>query len=224
MVRYQLALLLRSQRWLPPLLLYAALLAVGVQPGQPLLDGFGYAAAMLLPVAAWTARVCVTGEPEAARHCAAAAAGPRRAHLGALLAALAASLVLGLAGTLYAALSGEPHSTGGAVAVPPLASAGAGLSATVTCALTGTAVGALCARPLVRGTGRAVPALLAGVLLALVNPASPANAAVRALTAGSREGTVPAPWLPLALSALLAAAACAVTAWLAPRRDPTSAG
>ncbi len=37
LLRYQTALLLRSQRWLPPFLLYAVFLAVGVQGGQPVL-------------------------------------------------------------------------------------------------------------------------------------------------------------------------------------------
>ncbi|OSC46386.1 ABC transporter, partial [Streptomyces sp. 4F] len=43
--RYQAALLLRSQRWLPPVVLYAAVLAVGVQGGQPVLDSLGWTAA-----------------------------------------------------------------------------------------------------------------------------------------------------------------------------------
>ncbi|WJV45541.1 hypothetical protein [Streptomyces flavofungini] len=38
LLRYQTALLLRSQRWLAPVVLYAAFLAVGVQGGQPVLD------------------------------------------------------------------------------------------------------------------------------------------------------------------------------------------
>ncbi|MEW2554575.1 hypothetical protein AB0957_22925, partial [Streptomyces zhihengii] len=73
---YQELLLLRSQRWLPPVLLYAAFLAVGVQAGGPVLDALGWAAAGLLPATAWLVRVCATQEPAAARHVTAAAAGP----------------------------------------------------------------------------------------------------------------------------------------------------
>ncbi|MYX58889.1 ABC transporter, partial [Streptomyces sp. SID8382] len=60
LLRYQAALLVRSHRWLPPLLLYGAFLGIGVQTGQPILDSLGYAAAALLPVAAWLVRVGVT--------------------------------------------------------------------------------------------------------------------------------------------------------------------
>ncbi|NEB80165.1 ABC transporter, partial [Streptomyces sp. SID14478] len=66
---YQSALLLRSQRWVAPLVLYAVFLAVGVQTGQPVLDSLGYAAAALLPVGAWLVRICVANEPPAARSC-----------------------------------------------------------------------------------------------------------------------------------------------------------
>ncbi|MER6043732.1 ABC transporter, partial [Streptomyces sp. NPDC001856] len=91
LLRYRAALLVRSQRWLPPFLLYAVFLGVGVQSGQPVLDSLGYAAAALLPVAAWLVRICVTDEPPAARTVVAAAAGPARAHLAAVLVALTAA-------------------------------------------------------------------------------------------------------------------------------------
>ncbi len=95
LLHYQLALLARSQRWLAPVILYAVFLAVGVQGGQPILDSLAYAAAALLPVAAWLVRICVSNEPPAARTCSAAAAGPARAHLAALLAAFLAAAALG---------------------------------------------------------------------------------------------------------------------------------
>ncbi|MBW5484945.1 ABC transporter, partial [Streptomyces bambusae] len=88
LLRYQAALLLRSQRWLAPVLLYAAVLAVGVRPGDPVADSLGLAAGGLLPVTAWLVRLCLTGEPDAARHCTAAAAGPVRVHAAALLTGL----------------------------------------------------------------------------------------------------------------------------------------
>jgi hypothetical protein len=97
LTRYQAALLLRSHRWLPPLLLYVILLAVGVQTGQPILDSLGFAAAALLPVSAWLVRVCVTAEPAAARACAGAAAGSARVHLASVLTALLAASLLATA-------------------------------------------------------------------------------------------------------------------------------
>ncbi|MCT2590852.1 ABC transporter [Streptomyces sp. N2-109] len=218
LVRYQLALLLRSQRWLPPLLLYAVLVAVGVQQGQPLLDSLGYAAAVLLPVTAWLVRICVTGEPEAARHCAAAAAGPGRTHLSSLLAALVAATVLGCAGTLVVTMISDPHTGDGRTAVPLPLAAAAGLLTALTCALFGTAVGALCNRPFLRSPGWAISAMLPTVLLVLVVGVSPANAAVRGLVTASHDGEVPVPWLPFTAAVLAAALAAGAACLLVPRR------
>ncbi|RSN50968.1 ABC transporter [Streptomyces sp. WAC 04229] len=218
-LRYQAALLLRSRRWLPPLILYAAALAVGVQGGQPVLDSLGWSAAVLLPVAAWLVRICVTGEPPAARACLAAARGPGRAHLACVLVALAAAVVLGAAAALVVTLVSDPYSTGHGTRVPPLAAGGAGLLAALVCALLGTAVGALTTWPVLRSPGRAVPALLLGALLALVATGSPARAAVGGLVTGSRSGDVPLPLLPLAAASLAAAAAITVACALSSRRS-----
>ncbi|MFJ8003804.1 ABC transporter [Streptomyces fagopyri] len=220
LLRYQTSLLLRSQRWLPPFVLYAAFLGIGVQSGQPVLDSLGYAAAAVLPVAAWLVRVCATNEPPAARGCTSAAAGPGRAHLACLLVALATAVLIGAAATLVVTLISDPTSTDHQKRVPVLAAAGAGLLVALVCALIGTAVGALTTWPLLRTPGRAVPALLLVVLLALVAPGSPARAALTDLVSGSRTGTVPAPLLPLAGATLLAAAAVAAACALTSRRSP----
>ncbi|MER6732234.1 ABC transporter [Streptomyces puniciscabiei] len=220
LLRYQADLLVRSQRWLPPVILYAVFLGIGVQSGQPVLDSLGYTAAGLLPVAAWLVRICVTGEPDAARACAAAARGPARAHLACLLTALLASVTLGVAATVVVTLMSDPASNGHRVHVAPLEAAAAGLPATLTCALLGAAVGALTNRPLLRSTGRAVPAMLLGALLAVVVSGSPARAAVSGLVTGSQTGRAPLPLLPLAGAALLTAAAFALAGWLTSRRSP----
>ncbi|CAL9416583.1 ABC transporter [Streptomyces sp. NPDC088935] len=218
LLRYQTALLLRSQRWLPPVVLYAAALGIGVQGGQPVLDSLGWAAAVLLPVAAWLVRICVTSEPPAARGCVSAARGPARAHLAPVLVALAAAIVLGATATVVVTLISDPVSTGHGTRVPPLPAAGAGLLAALACALLGTAVGALTAWPVLRSPGRAVPALLLAALLALVASGSPARAAVSDLVAGSRSGDVPLPLLPLAGAAVVAVAAVAAACALGSRR------
>jgi hypothetical protein len=218
LLRYQAALLVRSQRWLPPVILYAACLAIGVQGGQPVLDSLGWAAAALLPVAAWLVRICVTNEPSAARSCTAAAAGPVRAHLASVTVALVAAVLLGVAATALVTLISDPTSTDRTERVPTVPAGAAGLLAVLACALLGTAVGALTSRPLLRSRGRAVPALLLGALLALVVTGSPARAAVTSLVSGSQAGTVPAPVLPLLAAALLTAAATAVACRLTTRR------
>ncbi|MGP4002121.1 ABC transporter [Streptomyces sp. 8N706] len=218
LLRYQAALLLRSQRWLPPLLLYAGFLGVGVQAGQPVLDSLGYAAAALLPVAAWLVRVCATNAPTAARHCAAAAAGPVRAHLACVLTAVLGVVVLGAATTLLVAAVSEPYSADHRVRVPVVPAAAAGFLAALVCAFLGTAVGVLCNRPVLRSTGRAVPATALAALIVLVTGGSPAQAAVSGLVTGSLSGRVTMPFVPLAASALLAAAATAVACAVGSRR------
>ncbi|MDI3389482.1 ABC transporter [Streptomyces sp. B-S-A8] len=215
LLRYQAALLLRSQRWLPPLLLYAVLVAVGARAGDPVLDSLGYAAAALLPVAAWLARICATQEPPAARQVTAAAAGPARAHLAALLTASGGAALLGVAaGALVVAMS-DWHSTGRQVRIDPLPMVLAALLAVAVCTLVGTAVGALCTWPLLRSPGWSVTLTALLALLAVVTTGSPARAVVWGLITGSRTGTVPVLVLPLAgavgAAALAAAAACGLS-------------
>jgi len=215
LLRYQTSLLLRSQRWLPPVILYAAFLGIGVQTGQPVLDSLGYAAAPLVPVAAWLVRICATNEPPAARSCAAAAAGPGRAHLACLLVALASAALLGAAATVLVTAISDPSSGDRSADVSVLAAGAAGLLAALVCALIGTAVGALTTWPLLRSPGKAVPAMLIAALLALVVSGSPARTAVTDLVTGSETGTVPSGVLPLLLALLLTAGAtslaCAIT-------------
>lgn len=219
LLRYQFALLARSQRWLAPVLLYAAFLAIGVQGGQPVLDSLGYGSAVLLPVAAWLVRVCVTNEPPAARHCAAAATSPGRAHLAALLTALCCTAALGVLGTVVVLVISRWTDTGGTVRIAPLAAGGAGLHAAVVCALLGAAVGALCNWPLLRSTGWGVALTALGALLALVTAGSPARSVVTGLVTGSHTGTVTLPLLPLALAVLAAGAAGATVCALSSRRS-----
>lgn len=217
---YQAALLVRSQRWLPPFILYVAFLGIGVQGGQPILDSLGYAAAALLPVAAWLVRICVTNEPPAARSCVAAAVGPGRAHLAAVLVALATAVALGAAATLAVTLISNPVTADLQTRLPRLPAGAAGLLAALACALLGTAVGALTTWPVLRSTGRAVPAMLLAALLSVVVTGSPAQAAVSGLVTGSRSGTVPMPVLPLAAAVLITAAATAAACALTSRRSP----
>ncbi|SEG09029.1 ABC-type multidrug transport system, ATPase component [Actinacidiphila yanglinensis] len=213
LVRYQSDLMLRSHRWLPPLLLYGAVMGIGVAGGQPLLGSLGYAGALLLPVAAWLVRVCATGEPGAARACTASAVGPGRAHLGALLAALAASTLLALAGTGVVAVVSGAHTDDLTVAVPVGPAVLAGLMAAAVSVLLGTAVGALTNPPLLPGTGWSVlvTGFFAGAVL--LTTGSPAQAAVTSLVHGSQTGAVHYP-----VVALVGATCAAVAAlWVSVR-------
>ncbi|MFF9400362.1 ABC transporter [Streptomyces sp. NPDC014744] len=211
LLRYRAALLVRSQRWLAPVLLYAAFLAVGVWWGQPVLDSLGYAAAGLLPVTAWFVQVCTTPEPPAARAVVAAATGSPRSHLASFLVPLGCAGPLGAAAVLAVLLISDPANTDHSVPVPLLPAAAAGLLAVGCCVLLGAAVGALCTRPVLRGRGWSVAATVLAALLALVTTGSPANSAVTGLVTGSRTGTVHLPLVPLLASAVLAAAVAVFT-------------
>ncbi|MFB7514618.1 ABC transporter [Streptomyces sp. NPDC056144] len=197
---YHAGLLLRSQRWLPPVLLYAAFLAVGVRPGEPVLGALGFAAAGLLPVAAWSVRICLTQEPPAARNVVAAAAGRARAHLAALLTGTALPGLLGTAAVLGVTALGDRREAGAPTALAT------GFLVTASCVLTGAAVGALASRPFVVAPGWSVLALVLGSLLALVTTGSPAKHALTAVVTGA-----PPSWTAAVGAVLLAGATAAVS-------------
>src|SRR4029077_217385 len=83
LTRYQLSLLLRSYRWIPPAVLFGLGvigLGGGATPrGAGLSEGLAWSALMVVPVEAWLTRSMLIAEPPAARGCVAAVGGPRRA-------------------------------------------------------------------------------------------------------------------------------------------------
>lgn len=218
LVRYQAELLLRSHRWIGPLVAYTLFvwLVGGAGPGsEPLGASLGWSDAALLPTTAWLTRQILTAEPGEARACIAAAGGPRRAQLAALIAALAGGLVLGLGGVIFDLVSGRAGG-GSADYARTLA---VGLAALVICAGVGSAIGALCNPPVVRTVAWAFLSTIGIVVAALVSSISPANAAIRA--AGAQPHSSAWPVGPSLIAALaLLAASWAVSAVLAARRGP----
>ncbi|MFJ7069105.1 ABC transporter [Streptomyces sp. NPDC101115] len=212
LLRYQAALLMRSQRWLAPFLLYAVFVGIGVQAGEPVLGALGYAVAGLVPVTAWAVRICLNQEPPAARTVTAAAAGRARAHLAAVLTATGAVLLVGAAAVLVVTGMGDHRM------VAPLPAAAAGVLGAVVCVLTGTAIGALTTRPLIRARGWSLTVLLLASLLSLVATGSPAASAVSSLVTASGSAAVPYPWPALAGAVALASAAVALACRATARR------
>ena len=212
LLRYQAANLIRSHRWIVPVIVYALLISVGgAGPGGvALADGLAWSAAILVPAMALLTRSLLTAEPAAARACVSAASGPARAQFATLAAAFIAGALLGLAGVGYELATSNHH----AGLLTPLA---AGLGKALVCALVGSAVGALFNPPLIRHPAAALLATIAAVVLAWVASISPANAALH----GSGAAIQSPPWptgLPLAVAAALAAIAWAASCWLAGRR------
>jgi hypothetical protein len=184
LLRYQTAILLRSHRWILPVIGYGLLLATGAatgvtgrtQHGAPLAQGLDWSAAMLVPVVAFLTRSMLTAEPDAARACVAAAAGPVRSQLAALLTALGAGVVLGAGGAGFELLTNGGLTNGGLKQPAILL---AGLVTAAVCLLVASAAGALMNPPLLRHPGASVLATMAAVIFALASNVSPAAAAMR---------------------------------------------
>ena len=212
MLRYQGALLGRSFRWVPPLVLYAGTVVAGSFTGMPLADGLGWSGAMLVPAVGWLTRAALTMEPGPARACVATAGGPRRAQLATLVAALAGGVVLAVLGAGFEWITtAHPRHGLGALAA-------AGVAAGVTCLLIGSAVGTLCNPPLIRHRGYAMMTTAAVAITAIAASGSPANAAVRATSARADGGYHP-PVVPVLAALVLAALAWGLSVLVTPHRD-----
>jgi hypothetical protein len=233
LLRYQSAILLRSHRWIFPLIAYGLLIAVGAAGSTSLAETLDWSGAMLVPVVAFLTRGMLTAEPDAARACVAAAAGPVRAQLATLIVPLGGGAVLGLAAVVFDVLTAEAaaRAPGAGLAGKVTAAAdhpgivAGGLLIALVCLLVGSAVGALCNPPLLRHRAAAMLSTLAAIIIALVADVSPASAAISHTTAQAAS-PLAANW-PGTGSLLGAAGVLAVT-WgvsvlAATRRDTWSA-
>ena len=187
---------------------------------------------MLVPVVAFLTRGMLTAEPDAARACVCAAAGPVRAQLATLIVPLGAGAVLGIAATVFDVLTAEA-----AARAPESGLAGkvtaaadhpgivlAGLLIALVCLLVGSAVGALCNPPLLRHPAAAMLSTLAAIILALAAGVSPANAAISHTTAQAAN-PLAANWPgtgPLIGAACLVVVTWAVSVIAGTRRDTWS--
>jgi hypothetical protein len=216
LIRYQAELLLRSHRWIGPLVVYALFvwLSGGAGPGgQQLGAALAWSAAALVPAAAWLTRLMLTAEPAEGRACIAAAGGPRRVHVAALITALAGGLVLGLAGVIYDLVAGRaPGGPGGLARTVAV-----GLAAALICAGVGSAIGALCNPPVVRTVAGAALSTIGVVVVTLVSSVSPVNAAIRVTGTQPRSSAWPVG--PSLIAAVVLLALCwTVSTVLAARR------
>jgi hypothetical protein len=205
--RYVLADLLRSQRFLVPVFVYLALLAVlfGGDPG-PAPALWPASALALYPISAWLAITTANVEDPVQRHVTTAAAGGARvvAH-GVLLVCLLADVgltavsvlrpLIPVVTTLY------PYSANDLLgsALAHLATAGAG-----------TAVGLLCARPVITRIGWSLLVATTVVVTTGATPwLPPVGTAVKALS--TSPIAVPTVALDAGIGLALAWAACALT-------------
>jgi hypothetical protein len=232
LLRYQTAILLRSHRWIFPLIAYGLLIAVGAAGSTSLAETLDWTGAMLVPVVAFLTRGMLTAEPDAARACVCAAAGPVRAQLATLIVPLGAGAVLALAATVFDVLTAEVAAKAPVSGLPGKVTAAAdhpgivlaGLLIALVCLLVGSAVGALCNPPLLRHPAAAMLSTLAAIILALASGVSPASAAISHTTAQSAS-PLAANWPgtgPLISAACLMVVTWAVSVIAGTRRDTWS--
>jgi len=192
----------RSARFLVPLLLFAAVLAVlfGGDPG-PLPLPWAASALMLYPVGAWLTHCLAETEDDVQRTVTVSAAGgPAPVTIGVLMAGSAGVAVLSLLALVWGTVASFSSATVGNLFD--------GLCAHLACGLTGVAVGLVFARPLIGHLGWAV---LGGVTFVVVTGTQswlpPVGAAAAAL--GSDRGGI-GPFGDLVLAAVLAIATTAL--------------
>jgi hypothetical protein len=206
LVRYTYARCLISQRWMPPILLFALLVGFLYPSGVNTLGGSGAVGAVLLvPFAAWLAIAAINSEDGSQRGITAAAArGYRRARLGTLLAATSCGALLA-AFSLAIALVRDPQVWAPAAFESGRVGETLALSALAQLAgvVFGVAIGGLVAKPVVRRAGFSWLAVAAVTVLALVVPGSPFRSMIAVLAGrpGSHDG---ADWVDL-VTALVAA-------------------
>lgn len=234
LLRYQTSIMLRSHRWIFPLIGYGLLIAVGAAGSTSLAETLDWSGAMLVPVVAFLTRAMLTAEPDAARACVAAAAGPVRAQFATLIVPLGGGALLGVVAAVFdvltAAAAAKAPASGLAAKVTAAANhpgiLAGGLLIALVCLLVGSAVGALCNPPLLRHPAAAMLSTLAAIVLALAAGVSPASAAISHTTAQAAS-PVAANWPgtgALAGAACLLALTWAVSVIAATRRDNWSAG
>ncbi|WP_020123184.1 hypothetical protein [Streptomyces canus] len=215
LVRYMFTVMLLSQRYLAPLLLFVGLLAVLTSSDSgPLAATYGSASGGMLVCSVWLTMALIGLEDQTHRSVVVVTAGSHlRVLLGSVGTAALWCLPLTAAGLVLPLLFGSHTFT--------LADAILGTEAQLTCAFTGIAIGVLCSRLLFRRQGYAL--LLALILLLavlLAKGVSPVNVLLGDLqNASDSADLLGSTAVLLAISAGVLAAAVAATQAISVRRS-----
>jgi hypothetical protein len=211
LVRYLGADVLRSQRFLAPIVIYIGALAI-VFSGDPGAPPSPWAATVLVayPVAAWLALTVAHAEEPAQRTVTVASAGSWRQVLGAVVV-LCVLIDLGMAvlATVVPLIGSYSYSPAMLLN---------GFLAHAAAALTGSAIGLVCARPVVQRVGWSLVLVLGIVLITALQPWLPPVGAVVAALGRPEATTGVLVALYAAVGAVLLAVAGMVTVLVAERR------
>jgi hypothetical protein len=168
LLRYLAADVLRSQRWVAPLLAFLGGVAVFNVAGGPLLTTYADTATVLLPVSVWLTVVVANSEdPMQAAITAVTVGGERRLRLGKLAAAWAGCGVLTVVAVLWPLVVRSYSGSAGAGDVA------AGVAAHLLVALFGVGVGSLGMRAVLGRAGWTVLVATALCLADLLIPHAP---------------------------------------------------
>ncbi|HEX3592291.1 MAG TPA: hypothetical protein VHV74_21940 [Pseudonocardiaceae bacterium] len=215
LVRYTVANVLLSQRYLPPVLVFFALMAVfTAADGGPLGPDYAVSAAAVFICGTWLTIATVNAEDPTQRTITVVTAGGSgRVLTASAVVASGGIALLGVVGLLYPLTTGQ-HDIGPTVLI-------LGLLAELTGAGMGVAVGLLCSRLVIHRIGWSVLVALTAILGFLLVPGLPPVHPVFVLLAGDRplhEDMAPVAGFA-ALSVALAVGATLVTRFVALRRD-----
>jgi hypothetical protein len=166
LVAYTWSNVARSQRWVPPLVLFGAVLAIFSASTGSVLPSYSGVAASLLFIATWVSLIFANTEDAIQVAVTQTAAGSRaKVRLAKLLAAYLFAVVLGLLGLVGPAVASPSGVTLSAVLI--------GASEMAITALAGVAIGALCSRPIIKRTAWAFFSAIIGCLVIVLVPHCP---------------------------------------------------
>ncbi|GAA1194248.1 hypothetical protein F4556_001604 [Kitasatospora gansuensis] len=213
--RFTLARLLHSQRYLPPVLLFLALVTVLTSSDSgPLTAVYGVCAGSMFLTSCWlTVSLVNLDEPQGRAIAVVSSGSARRLFAADALVALGICLLLTLFGLAYPLVAGHHTVQGVQLLV--------GAAAQLTAAATGIALGLVCSRPVVGRPGYSLLAALGSALVLPLVPRLPPLNPLLTLLAGRRpaaELVWPVGGLAV-LAAGLAVAAVLVTDFVAARRE-----
>jgi hypothetical protein len=215
LVRYTMATVGHSQRYIPPFLLFIAVMAVFTSNDSgPLAPTYAVSAAAVFVCGTWlTMAVLNAADPVQRQITAVNAGGAGRVLVASVGVAVIGCVLLSLLGLVFPLVTGT-HPVDTAVLV-------LGLFAELTGGATAVAVGLLCSRLVIRRSGyAAVVSLFAMFLLAVVPGLPPVNSVFRLLASDSQPARS---LLPVALFGLVAVAllvgSTAITGFVSSRRD-----
>jgi hypothetical protein len=171
LVRYVSRETLRSQRWVAPILCFAAIDAIiGTQTGS-VLPSYAICAAVLLFITTWLTVVVINSEDPIQQSITEVCAGCQtKVRVSKLAVSLLIAVILGVLGMVAPTIISNSPTTGEEVI--------AGICAQIITALMGVTFGAICSRPIIRRRSWSV---LLGVLLGIATVLIPHGPPTRQL-------------------------------------------